>query len=58
MLPKHSVSAGILRHGGIMKQQKFVQINNNNNSKPFPTYVVAIEEVENYYECFKYDSYT
>ena len=25
-----------------------------NNAKPFPVYVLEIEEVENYYECFKY----
>ena len=25
-----------------------------NNAKPFPVYVLEIEEVENYYKCFKY----
>ena len=25
-----------------------------NNAKPFPVHVLDIEEVENYYECFKY----
>ena len=25
-----------------------------NNAKPFPVYALESEEVENYYECFKY----
>ena len=28
------------------------------NVKPFPVYVVVIEEVENYYTCFKYSTWT
>ena len=28
----------------------------HNNAKPFPVYVLEIEEVENCYECFKYSA--
>ena len=38
-----------------MRQLKFcLDKQQYNNSKPFPVYVLEIEEVESYYECFKY----
>ena len=38
-----------------MRQHKFCPDKHQyNNFKPFPVYVLEIEEVENCYECFKY----
>ena len=38
-----------------MRQPKFCPDEQQyNNAKPFPVYVLEIEEVENYYKCFKY----
>ena len=39
-----------------MRQPKFCPDKQqyNNNAKPFPVYALKIEEVENYFECFKY----
>ena len=38
-----------------MRQPKFCPIKQQyNNAKSFPVYVLEIEEVENYYKCFKY----
>ena len=40
---------------GIMRQYKFCPDKQKyNNAKPFPVYVVATEEIENYYEYSKY----
>ena len=40
-----------------MRQHKFCPDKQQyNNSKPFPVYVLANEEVGNYYECFKYSA--
>ena len=42
-----------------MRQQKFCPDKQQyNNVKPFPAYVLTVEEVENYYECFKYGAWT
>ena len=42
-----------------MRQHKFCPDKQQyNNAKPFPVHVVAIGEVENYYERFKYGAWT
>ena len=41
-----------------MRQPKFCPDKQQyNNAKPFPVYVLEIEEVENYYKCFKYEEW-
>ena len=52
LICKHSALAwGSCYTGRIMIQYSFVHISNNTIMS---VYVVVIEEVENYYECFKY----